>query len=75
MKLLWDQPALSYSTHGSQKSGVDQKHRKIFTQPFMQYPFYTLRRHFIERKWLKLKQIYLFSVNSVMAPNFRRLLF
>ena len=28
MKFLWDQPVLSYSTHGSQKSAANQKNRE-----------------------------------------------
>ena len=28
MKFLWDQPVLRYSTHGSQKSGANQKNRE-----------------------------------------------
>ena len=33
MKFLWDQPVLSYSTHGSQKSAANQKKsRKIIFQ-------------------------------------------
>ena len=36
MKFLWDQPVLSYSTHGSQKSGANQKNWKklIFSLNF-----------------------------------------
>ena len=66
MTFLWDQPVLSYSTHGSQKSGANQKNREKI---IFQAQFWSACNQYISMKFYMVIAICL-NLNLWIHKNF-----